>query len=110
MNHVARTNLVQQLLRIVRMRRIFHPIEVIKIAEEFIEAVDRGQEVILVAKMVLAELSGNIALRLQRGSNGTRLSWNLGRRTRLADRRHTGSDRQFAGDKVSSPRGTTRFR
>ena len=44
MHHVARADYVQQVLRIVRMCRVFHRIEVIQIAEELVEAVDGGQE------------------------------------------------------------------
>ena len=73
MNHVARADLIQQILRIVRMRRVFHRIEVIEVAEELVEAVDGGQEFIPVAEMVLAELAGGIALRFKRGGNGASL-------------------------------------
>ena len=47
------------------MLRLVFGIEVIKIAEELIEAVDSGQELVAVAEMVLAELSGHIAERLE---------------------------------------------
>ena len=73
MNHVARTDDVQQILRVVRMRRVFHRVQVIQVAEEFIEAVDGGQELILVAKVVLAELTGRVALRFERGGDGAGL-------------------------------------
>ena len=43
------------------MAGIFHRIEVIEVAKELIEAVHRRQELVLVAKMVLAELAGGIA-------------------------------------------------
>ena len=45
-DHVARADDVQQVLRIVRMRRVFHRVEVIQVAEEFVEAVDGGQELV----------------------------------------------------------------
>ena len=73
MNHVARADDVQQILRIVGMRRVFHRVQVIQVAEEFVEAVDGGQELIQVAQMVLAELAGGVALRLERGGDGARL-------------------------------------
>ena len=53
MDHVARADLIQQLLRIVGMRRVFHRIEVIQVAEEFIEAVDGRQELIHIAEWFL---------------------------------------------------------
>ena len=40
-------------------------VKVIKIAEELIEAVNRGQELVAVAKMVLAELPGRVTQRLE---------------------------------------------
>ena len=45
-------------------------IEVIEVAEELVEAMHGGQEFVAVAEMVLAELPGRIALRLQQLSNG----------------------------------------
>ena len=39
-------------------------IEVVKIAEELVEAVNRGQKLVAVAEMVLAELSGRVTQRL----------------------------------------------
>ncbi len=69
MNQVARPNDIQEVLRIVGVERVFHGVQVIQIAKEFIEAVDGGQEFILVTKMVLAELSGRIALRFQHGGD-----------------------------------------
>ena len=64
MNHVARTDGVQEVLRIVRMERIFHRIKVIQIAEEFIEAVNGGEEFIPVAQVVFPELAGSVSHRL----------------------------------------------
>jgi hypothetical protein len=79
-DHVARTDDVQQVLRIVGMCRIFHRIEVIQIAEEFVEAVDGRQELVQVAKVILAELAGGVTHRFQRRRDGHRLG-------RYADRR-----------------------
>jgi hypothetical protein len=73
MNHVARADDIQQVLRIVGMCRVFHRIEVIQIAEEFVEAVNRRQELVLVAEVILAELAGGIAHRFQHCRNGYRL-------------------------------------
>src|SRR5207249_9257653 len=93
MDHVARPDLVQQFLWIAGMRRVFHGIEVVEITEELIEAVDGGQEFILVAKMVLAELPGSVTLRFERGGNRAGLSWDAGLGTGLANRGHARSDR-----------------
>ena len=86
------------------MRRVFHRVQVIEIAEEFIEPVDRRQELILVAKVILAELAGGVALRFERGGNGASLGGQSYRRTGLADRGHAGADRQLAGDEVRATR------
>ena len=70
MNHVARADDVQQILRIVGMRRVFHRVEVIQVAEELVEAVDGGQELVLVAEVVLAELAGGVALSFRTRGDG----------------------------------------
>jgi len=46
-------------------RNILLGIEVVEVAEELVEAVHGRQELVAVAKMVLAELAGGIALRLE---------------------------------------------
>jgi len=43
---------------------------VVEIAEELIEAVQRGQEFVTVTEVVLAELPGGVALLLEHGGNG----------------------------------------
>ena len=53
---------------------VFHRVEVIEIAEELIEAVHRRQKLVQVAQMVLAELAGGIAHRLQRRRDRRRLA------------------------------------
>ncbi len=100
---------VQQVLRIVGMRRIFHRVQVIEVAEEFIEAVDGGQELIEIAEVVLAELAGGVALRFERGGNRAGLRRNADLGARLADRGHAGADGQLARDEVRAPRRATRF-
>jgi hypothetical protein len=51
-----------RIVRIVRVLRFVLGVEVIEIAEELVEAVNRRQKLIAVAEMVLAELCGRIAL------------------------------------------------
>ena len=69
MNHVARADFVQQLLRVGGVRGVFHRVEVIEVAEELVEAVDGGQELIEIAQVVLAELARGIAHVLERGGD-----------------------------------------
>ena len=59
-----------RVLRIIRVLGLFFRIEVVQVAEKLIEAVHRWQELILVAQMVLAKLSGGIAERLQKFGDG----------------------------------------
>ena len=68
-NHVARADFVQQLLRVGGVRGVFHRVEVIEVAEELVEAVDGGQELIEIAEVVLAELARGITHVLERGGN-----------------------------------------
>ena len=91
---------IQQVLRIVGMRRVFHRVEVIQVAEEFVEAVNGGQELIAIAQVVLAELAGGVALGFERGGNRAGLGRYADLGARLADGGHAGADGQFAGDKV----------
>jgi hypothetical protein len=49
--------------------RLLLGVEVIQIAEEFIESMHCRQELVLVAEMILAELTGGIAKRLERLGN-----------------------------------------
>ena len=45
-------------------------VQVVEVAEELVEAVNGRQEFVAVAEMVLAELSGRVALRLEQLGNG----------------------------------------
>ena len=62
LEHAARAELleIRRVLRIVGQLGFFLGIEVIEVAEEFVEAVDRRQRLIAVADVVLAELSGGV--------------------------------------------------
>src|SRR5262249_40354274 len=70
--HAARAELGGEagILGIVRMLRLVLGIEVVEIAEELVEAMHRRQELVAVAEMVLAELPGGIALRLEQLRDG----------------------------------------
>ncbi len=65
--HAARTEFGAELrvFRVVGVFRLLFGIEVIEIAEEFIKSVHGRQEFIAVAKMILAELTGSVAVRLE---------------------------------------------
>ena len=86
------------LLRVVGVLRLLLGVEVVEIAEELVEAVDRRQELVAVAEMVLAELAGRVALRLEQfgevGSSARQPF--LG--ARQADLQEAGAERALAGD------------
>ena len=73
MDHVARADGVLQGLRVVPMRRVLHRVEVVQVAEKFVEAVHGRQKPVQIAEVVLAELAGRISHGLE----------NLGDRDRL---------------------------
>ena len=58
------------ILGVVLIFRFLLSIQVIEVTKELIEAVVRGQEFILVAKMVLPELSGRVPERLEQFGDG----------------------------------------
>ena len=53
--------------RVVVQLGLLLGVEVVEVAEELVEAVHRRQELVAVAEVVLAELAGGVALRLERG-------------------------------------------
>ncbi len=53
------------ILRVVLVLRLFLGVEVVEVAEELVEAVVRGQVLVAVAEVVLAELRGRVAVRLE---------------------------------------------
>src|SRR5262245_42295036 len=62
MNNAARPELLSELraLRVVRVLRLLFRVQVIEVAEELVEAVVRGQELVFVTQMILAELSRRV--------------------------------------------------
>ncbi|MND01152.1 hypothetical protein D3C83_200290 [compost metagenome] len=63
MEHAAGPELLLELriLRIVRVLRFLLGVQVVQVAEELVEAVGGREELILVAEVILAELSGDVA-------------------------------------------------
>jgi hypothetical protein len=51
--------------RIVRLFRLLLSVEVVQVTEEFVEAVDRREELVAVAQVVLAELGSGVSQRLE---------------------------------------------
>ena len=86
----------------------------VQVAEELVEAVQRRQELVQVAEVVLAELAGGVALRLEGGGDGAGLGRHADVGAGLADGRQARAQRDLAGDEVgparrcSSPRRSSR--
>ena len=73
LEHAARAEFLPELpgsLRIVHVLRLLLGVEVIEAAEELVEAVHRGQMLVAVALVVLAELAGGVALALEDRGHG----------------------------------------
>ena len=105
--HAARAEalLERRVLRIVRILRLFLGIEVIEVAEELVEAVHRRQKFVLVAQMVLAELAGGVAERLQQFGDGRVFRPQADIGARHADLGQAGADRVLAGDERGAAGG-----
>src|SRR6059036_2823409 len=91
------------------MRRVLHGIEVIQIAEELVEAVNRGKKLVSVAEVVLAKLTGGIAASLQRRGDRTGFRREAEFRARLSDRGHTRADGKLSGNEVGATRRAACF-
>src|SRR5213080_15312 len=89
------------------MRRIFHCVEVIEVAEEFVEPMDGRQELIEIAEMILTELTSCIALRFERRGYRASLRWDPDLGTGLADRGHACANRKLTHDEVCATRRAT---
>ena len=94
-----------RVLRIVRVLRLFLGIQVIEVAEELVEAVHRRQELVLVAQMVLAELAGGVAQRLQQFGDGRVFRPEADIGAGHADLGQAGADRVLAGDERGAAGG-----
>ena len=94
------------LARIVGILRFLLGVEVIEVAEELVEAVVRRQHVVAVAEMVLAELAGHIAQRLQEIRNGRIFLLHAFGRTRKAHLCEAGADRRLTSDEGGASRRT----
>ena len=88
----------RRVLEVVGMFRLLAGVEVVERAEELVEAVRGGQRLVGVAEMVLAELRGHVALRLEElgDRDVPRLQAFLG--ARQADLEQAGAEARLAGD------------
>ena len=59
-----------RIFRVIRVLGLFFGIQVVKVAEEFVEAVVRGEELVLVPQVILPELAGGVAHGLEQLGDG----------------------------------------
>ena len=96
--------------RPVRVFEILVAVEVVEVAPELVEAVPVRQMLFEIAEVVLAELRGRVAPRLEDLGERDVFLLQAGRRARRADRRQAGAHRQLAGDERRAPGGAARLR
>ena len=112
MQHAARPEHGFELgiLGIVGQFGLFLGVEVIEVAEEFVESVHGRQEFVAVAEVVLAELAGGVAQRLQQLGDGRVFLLQADGGARHADLREPGADRVLAGDEAGAAGGAALLR
>ena len=92
-------------LRIVGILRLFLGVQVVEIAEELVEAVDGGQKLVAVAQMVLAELAGGVAERLEQFGERRVLVGQSFLGARQADLEQAGAEAALPGDECGASGG-----
>ena len=110
--HAARTELLleRRVLGIVGQLRLFLGVEVIEVAEELVEAVHGRQVFVAVAEVVLAELAGGVAERLEQLGDGRVFLLQADRGAGHADLGQAGADRILAGDEAGAAGGAALLR
>ena len=83
--------------RVVRRLGVLLRVQVVEVAEELVEAVHRRQELVAVAEVVLAELAGGVAERLQQLGDRRILRLQPYRGAGHADLGQTGANRILSG-------------
>ena len=109
MHHPARSKSFAEvreilLARVVVHFRLFFGVEVIEVAEELVEAVVGRQHAVEIAKMVLPELAGRVALVLQARGDGHELLRHAGRGAWDADLGEAGAIDALPGDEGRASR------
>ena len=87
-----------RVFRIILVFRLLLGVHVVQVPEEFIEAMVRGQEFILVTQVVLAKLACHVTQGLQQFCNGRVLGTDADISAREANLGEPGSKRRLAGD------------
>ena len=107
--NAARSELGPELrvLGVVRILRLFLGVEMVEIAEELVEAMHGRQILVAVAEMVLAELPGGVAERLQGFRDTHVFGVKPDVRAGQADLGQAGPDRRLSGDERCASGGAT---
>ena len=87
--------------------RLFFGIEVIKVTEEFVEAMNCRQKPVLVTQVVLAELAGRVAERLESFRDGHVLGTETQVGSGQTHLRKSGTQRRLSGDERGAACRTT---
>ena len=80
------------------MLRLFFGVQVIEVAEEFIEAMVGRKHLVAIAEVVLAELAGHVAVVLEQPGDGRVLDLHALGCARQAHLGEAGADRRLSGD------------
>ena len=108
--HAARAELLRELRevlcgRVVGHLRLLFGIEVVEVAEELVEAMHGRQEFVAIAEMVLAELPGGVAVRLQSSAMVGSSALHAHRRAGNADLGQAGAEAALPRDERRAARG-----
>ena len=104
--HAARAELLAKarVSRVVEVLGLLLGVQVVQIAEELVEAVHGRQVLVAIAEVVLAELAGGVAERLQELRDRRIAVLQPDRRGRCPDLGEPGAQRRLTGDERRSPR------
>ncbi len=105
--HAAGTEFLKVfgILWVVALLELLLSVQVIEVTEELVEAMHRRQVLVAVAKVILAELAGRIAKRLEHLGKSRRFRLEPKFRARTPDRSHAAADRILPGDQRRPPGG-----
>ena len=105
MHHAARPEHFFELriLRVIRQFRLLLGVEVVQVAEEFVEAVNGREKLVAVAEMVLAELACRITKRLEQFRDRRVLRLKADGGAGHSDFCQARADRVLPGDEAGAP-------
>jgi hypothetical protein len=101
LEYAARAELgpVGRILRVIRQLWFFFGIEVVEVAEELVEAVDRGQTFVAIADVILAELTRRVTQILEQTADRRIKLAHAHRRAGKADFGHAAANAMLAREK-----------